>query len=203
MFPMTRTNVNRLAPIVAALLASSPAVAADDTLVTPSFEAAISINCAEGNVTCDDVTYVGTSRTTGKSIKLHGRTLHSLCADGKTPCAFQGYEFRNGKTHYRVLQSGDLLVTRGNAVLVQEHGHWRSQEYKITITGIVSIGTLDSAIGNDDESVGFPTDPREAARIYATCGHGDTCTVSGTAVGSGLDAYLLEVSSVTLVHKAD
>jgi len=172
--------------------------------MTPSFEAAITVNCGEGNVTCDDVTYVGTSRTTGKSITLRGKTLHTLCADGVTPCTLQGYEFHNGKISYRVLVSGDLLVTKGDTVLVEEHGHWRSQEREITVTGIVSHGTLDSAIvSDDDESVGFLTDSPEATMIYATCTIGDTCTVSGTVVSTDPNAFFLRVSKVTLVRRAE
>jgi hypothetical protein len=94
------------------------------TLTTPSFIIEIQQNCAEGNVTCDNVTYIGTNRKTGKSIRLRGRTKHSVCADGVTPCGFQGYEFRNGATYYRVLAEGDLLVMQGKKVLLEEKGSW-------------------------------------------------------------------------------
>lgn len=82
-------------------------------------------HCTEGNVTCDDVSYWGKSRKSGKSIKLQGRTKHSMCADGVTPCAFQGYEFRNRGTYFRVLQGGELLVMQGDKVLVEEKGEWQ------------------------------------------------------------------------------
>jgi hypothetical protein len=94
------------------------------TLITPSFVIEIKMNCAEGNVTCDNVTYVGTSKKSGKSITLRGRTKHGLCADGVTPCGFQGYEFKNGATYYRVLEDGSLLVTQGEKVLLEEKGNW-------------------------------------------------------------------------------
>jgi hypothetical protein len=93
------------------------------TLTTPSFVIEIKVNCAEGNVTCDNVTYVGTSKKSGKSITLRGRTKHSMCADGVTPCGFQGYEFRNGATYYRVLEDGSLLVTQGEKVVLEEKGN--------------------------------------------------------------------------------
>lgn len=96
-----------------------------DTLVTPSFRIEITVNCAEGNVTCDDVTYVGTSKRSGEAISLHGKTMHSMCADGVTPCHFQGYEFKSGTTRYIVLESGELIVKQGQKVLVQEHGEWQ------------------------------------------------------------------------------
>jgi hypothetical protein len=95
------------------------------TLTTPSFIVEVTVNCEEGNVTCDDVGYVGTSKKTGKRIKLHGKTMHTLCADGVTPCRFLGYEFRNGKTRYQVLDDGTLLVVQGKKTLLNEKGEWQ------------------------------------------------------------------------------
>jgi len=95
------------------------------TLTTPSFIIEITVNCAEGNVTCDNVGYVGTSKKNGKRIKLRGKTMHTLCADGVTPCRFLGYEFHNGNTQYRVLDGGELTVTLGKKVLLEEKGEWR------------------------------------------------------------------------------
>lgn len=96
-----------------------------DTLTTPSFVIDIKVNCEEGNVSCDDVSYTGTSRKTGKSIKLRGKTMHTLCADGVTPCRFLGYEFRNGKTSYKVFEGGELSVTQGKKVILEEKGEWQ------------------------------------------------------------------------------
>lgn len=96
-----------------------------ETLVTPSFSIDIRVNCAEGNVTCDNVRYVGTSRKSGKVISLRGKTLHRMCADGVTPCRFLGYEFRSGGVRYLVLEDGGLIVSQGGKVLVQEQGEWQ------------------------------------------------------------------------------
>ena len=98
--------------------------ASASTLTTPSFVIQIEVRCAEGNVTCDNVTYVGTNRKSGKSIMLRGKTKHAMCADGVTPCQFQGYEFKNGTTYYRVLEDGNLLVMQGKKILVEEKGTW-------------------------------------------------------------------------------
>lgn len=94
------------------------------TLTTPSFVIDIKENCEEGNVGCDNVSYVGTNKKTGNSIKLRGNTMHTLCADGVTPCRFLGYEFKNGAIYYRVSEDGELLVMQGKKVLVQEKGDW-------------------------------------------------------------------------------
>lgn len=96
-----------------------------DTLTTASFSVQIRVNCAEGNVVCDDVRYEGTNRRSGQSLVLQGKTLNSLCADGVTPCRFIGYEFRNGPFRYVVYDSGSLRVTRGDKVLVDEPGEWQ------------------------------------------------------------------------------
>lgn len=96
-----------------------------DTLTTPSFVIQIKTHCAEGDVSCDNVSYIGTSKKSGKAISLRGKTLHSLCADGVTPCRFLGYEFKSGAIRYRVLEGGELIVTQGQKVLVQEAGDWQ------------------------------------------------------------------------------
>lgn len=106
-----------------ALLCISLDHACADTLTTPSFVIDIR-GCEEGVVSCDNVVYTGTSKKTGKSIRLHGRTLHTLCADGVTPCRFLGYEFRKGDVYYRVLEDGRLLVMQGKKILVDETGEW-------------------------------------------------------------------------------
>jgi hypothetical protein len=108
--------------LLALALCAAPAIA--QKLNTPSFVIQITSNCAEGNVTCDNISYVGTSRKTGKSIRLRGKTVHSLCADGVTPCRFQGYAFRSGRTHYFVSDDGRLEVTLNNKSLVSEKGQW-------------------------------------------------------------------------------
>lgn len=115
--------MKQLTSAAAALLLAVSARA--DTLLTPSFSIEIKVHCAEGDVSCDKVGYVGKNRKTGSAVSLRGKTLHTLCADGVTPCRFLGYEFKNGDVRYRVLESGELLVTQGKKVLVQEQGEWR------------------------------------------------------------------------------
>lgn len=94
------------------------------TLETPSFIVTVESHCAEGEVTCDKVSYQGVSKKTGNAIALQGRTVHSLCGDG-APCRFLGYIFESGSYRYRVGEEGLLVVTRGDEVLVSERGEWR------------------------------------------------------------------------------
>jgi hypothetical protein len=93
-------------------------------LDTPSYVVNIEVQCPEGNVTCDDVIYTGKSKKSGKTVRIKGSTWHTVCADGVTPCRFIGYKFRSGKTTYLVTQDGDLTVTQGKNVLLDEHGQW-------------------------------------------------------------------------------
>lgn len=110
---------------LAATLWGGLCLAQADTLTTASFSIQIRVNCADGNVVCDDVRYEGTNRRSGKSLVLQGKTLHSLCADGVTPCRFLGYEFGNGPFRYLVFESGGLRITRANKVLFEEPGDWQ------------------------------------------------------------------------------
>lgn len=107
-----------------ALVVSFPVLAQE--LVTPNYVITIERNCAEGNVTCDDVTYTGESKQSGNSITLKGTTWHTLCADGVTPCRFLGYRFENANVTYYVTEAGKLEVVRNeHEILVSEEGQWR------------------------------------------------------------------------------
>lgn len=103
-----------------------PALCLGDQLTTKNYLITITRHCQEGEVTCDKVTYHGISKKTQQAITLNGQTLHTLCADGATPCRFLGYEFNAGKITYFVLETGLLRVVKnGNKVLVEEQGEWK------------------------------------------------------------------------------
>ena len=99
-----------------------------ETLETKGYRVVVEQRCAEGNVTCSDVSYVGTSKRSGNSIELIGETQHSRCKDG-SPCRFLGYVFNNGSYRYFVSAGGQLRVSRqgpqGEHVLVDEAGEWQ------------------------------------------------------------------------------
>ncbi len=102
-----------------------PALCYGDQLTTKNYVITITRHCQEGEVTCDKVTYHGISKKTQHALTLSGHTLHTLCADGVTPCQFLGYEFKTGKTTYFVLETGLLRVVKDdNKVLVEEQGEW-------------------------------------------------------------------------------
>jgi hypothetical protein len=114
----------------AAMLGSATQAAATDgfaaTLTTDSYVVTIATNCEEGSVTCDNVTYRGLSKQTGKAITLKGSTKHTTCSEGITPCRFIGYEFKSGNITYLVLDSGLLQVFKDKSeVLLAEQGKWK------------------------------------------------------------------------------
>jgi hypothetical protein len=100
----------------------APAPTHSATLETPNFIVRIEVNCPEGEVTCDRVTYRGKSKKTSRQITLPGKTVHTLCADGETPCRFVGYQFISGAITYLVTDDGELIVQDGGKVIVDEHG---------------------------------------------------------------------------------
>ncbi|MCK7458291.1 hypothetical protein [Idiomarina aminovorans] len=100
-------------------------VSAAATLTTENYIIEIERHCKEGSVTCDNVSYTGVSKMSGNSIELKGKTWHTHCADGVSPCRFLGYRFENGNVTYTVLESGVLRVVQGKGrVLIEETGAW-------------------------------------------------------------------------------
>jgi len=95
------------------------------TLETDNYKVTITNHCEEGSVSCGKVSYQGTSKRSGSSISLQGRTLHQTCADGISPCRFLGYHFKNGNINYYVYESGLLQVVREpQEILIEEQGSW-------------------------------------------------------------------------------
>ena len=96
-----------------------------DTLITPSYSIEINAKWTEYELSCDHVKFTAFDRKSGKSITLIGKTIHAVGADRVTPSHFLGYEFRHGRTKYFVGDDGELQITRGSKVLVQETGEWK------------------------------------------------------------------------------
>ncbi|WP_127023509.1 hypothetical protein [Rheinheimera mangrovi] len=115
--------------ILLPLLLLASAFSFAQQLDTPNYTVEIQQLCPEGEVQCQQVLYTGTSKVSGANIELKGTTLHSLCADGVTPCRFLGYQFKNGRIRYLVHESGLLQVigSSGN-ILLEEQGVWDYQQ---------------------------------------------------------------------------
>ena len=87
---------------------------------TKNFSIKITGNCPEGYVTCNNVIYQGTDLRSGESIRLKGKTHHTICKDDVTPCRFLGYVFRNGSYLYRVTNMNILEVYKGGKLILSE-----------------------------------------------------------------------------------
>ena len=111
--------------IVFALVFISSVVFAE-TLTTDNFIIHVERGCEEGEVTCNTIKFIYSPVGVSKKQTVIGKTVHSLCADGVTPCRFQGYEFLADGAKYFIYNSGVLEVTdsEGNQLLV-EQGKWQ------------------------------------------------------------------------------
>jgi len=98
------------------------------TLDTPDFTITITCQQKEYEVGCDSAIYEGISKKTGNKINLQGKQLMKLCADGVTPCHSLGYEFYNGNIRYLVTDDGELIVSQGDEILLQQAGHWSDEQ---------------------------------------------------------------------------
>lgn len=112
--------------LVFAIAIMSSAVSAE-TLTTDNFIIQIERGCEEGEVTCDTMRFIYSPVGIEKKQVVVGKTVHTKCAGGITPCAFQGYEFLADGAKYFIHNSGVLEVTdsEGNQLLV-EQGKWQN-----------------------------------------------------------------------------
>jgi hypothetical protein len=111
--------------LVFAMLFMSPVVFSE-TLTTDNFVIEVERGCEEGVVTCDTIKFIYLSVGIKQKQTVVGKTVHTKCADGITPCAFQGYKFQSDGAKYFIHNSGVLEVTdsEGNQLLV-EQGKWQ------------------------------------------------------------------------------
>jgi len=99
-----------------------------EVLVTPSAKATIVQQCVEGEVTCSKVKLELLELSSGSTVHAYGKTLHSTCSDGITPCAFQGWEFynRTGLAAIIITQSGTVTMLNSEGeVTFEESGKWK------------------------------------------------------------------------------
>ncbi|MEP0177853.1 MAG: hypothetical protein ABJH28_10890 [Paraglaciecola sp.] len=96
-----------------------------ESLITQSYEIAVKWKCGEGFVSCENIEFSVKNKTGGMTNTYTGKSSHSVCADGVTPCKFQGYEFKVGNLNYSLYMRGLLEVLNNNDELVlSEKGEW-------------------------------------------------------------------------------
>ncbi|WP_353352612.1 hypothetical protein [Oceaniserpentilla sp. 4NH20-0058] len=97
-----------------------------ETLTTDNFIFKIERDCEEGEVTCDTIKFTYSPAGFEKKQTVIGKAVHTMCADGITPCAFQGYEFLADGAKYFIRNSGvvEVIDDEGNQLMV-EQGEWQ------------------------------------------------------------------------------
>ncbi|KEA50875.1 hypothetical protein DT73_20770 [Mangrovibacter sp. MFB070] len=87
------------------------------------FTALITRHCAEGNVSCDNVSIESKSKATGRSITLKGKKININCPE---TCDFRGYEFKNGAYTYSLVtddfETWVYSVYHGSKLISEDKG---------------------------------------------------------------------------------
>lgn len=109
-----------------ALIFSS--LAYGEKFVSDNFSIEMEPQCAEGEVACSHIKFTITVPGAEKSSVIYGKSKYAMCADGVTPCRFQGYEFMSDGSRYFINSVGLLVVTdEQDNVLLTEVGKWPKQ----------------------------------------------------------------------------
>lgn len=86
---------------------------------TKNFNIRIKNNCKIGEVTCDNVEYIGVDKKSNKKIILIGSTYHSM--NNNIPGRFLGYIFKNNNYQYIILETDKLLlIEKDNKIIYSE-----------------------------------------------------------------------------------
>lgn len=120
-----RVKMKKRITVLSFLLGWSAFAGAEVTMTFhgEKYTAKITSHCAEGNLSCDDVTFDSKSNKTGKGIVLKGETVNVNCPD---VCDFAGYEFKNGLYKYYFVAGNnglwDLDIFKGGKVVSSDKG---------------------------------------------------------------------------------
>lgn len=121
-----RTNLNLWTRSLGftCLLMAGAASAGERVLITPSYELKMDSRCVEGEVSCSQYTLQGRERHNGEPLMLQGRSMHTTCADGVTPCRFLGYRFDQPERSFLITEDGLLNIYHGDSLILHEQGRW-------------------------------------------------------------------------------
>lgn len=137
--------------------------------------------CMEGSVSCDDLLLesqdlIGwafrsphdqTRLETPLKVKTyHGKTIHSVCSDGVSPCAFQGYGFEDTKIS-GFIDPATSTITLKNKNTGKEH-HLSYQASTLYLPLIAQSSLIDSIYANTDREINdsYQSTRREVAQLY-------------------------------------
>lgn len=121
----SRCIENAMKKLMTILLLIASPFSSSETFITKNFTIEIHSMCEEGNVTCDEIQFTLSVKGFESKKIVTGKTIHTRCADGVTPCAFQGYLFVTNDAKYFLYHSGVLeVVDKQDNPLLLEQGEW-------------------------------------------------------------------------------
>lgn len=94
------------------------------TLDTEHYRIVVSCLSPKLEIGCERVSYQGVNKETGSITSLFGRQIVQACPDKVSSCYSLGYEFADGQSLYHISEDGQLRVTNGSKVVIDEYGHW-------------------------------------------------------------------------------
>jgi len=121
--------MNRLPLLLLAITLSffftSASASYSSVLSTPKRVIVIVVTCAEGELDCSNVRFVGIDKMSGATTTLNGTDWVRMCEDRVTPCQHLCFKFYTKDVTYYVSDGGELteITTAGDTVL-DEVGKW-------------------------------------------------------------------------------
>ena len=87
------------------------------------------ITCPEYVVSCEGNPTILENKITGKTKTVYGKTMHTTCKDGVTPCKYLGYKFSDGRFEFYLWADyGDrdfLTVHKDEKKVLRQRILWR------------------------------------------------------------------------------
>ena len=84
------------------MTALPPAALTGEIIETKSYKIEVTRRCPEGYISCDNVLFNVENKTSSSKFSAVGKTVHTTCKDGETPCRFLGYQFNQADEIYFV-----------------------------------------------------------------------------------------------------
>lgn len=158
--------------------------ATDNALIfeTKNFLIKISPNCEEGDVACNNISYIGIRKSDGAKINLNGKTLNRSCE--KSTSDLYGYEFKNGKYVYTIYgrSLASLTVTNNDKIILSEEGEFSSDTNKfdafVTPKEIQNNTFLGSSLLNKKDIIPLVNGSCDFPTYESSQEEMDSCVVS-------------------------
>lgn len=137
--------------------------------------------CSEGSVSCDDL-LLESQDLSGWAFRSHhdqqrletpltvktyqGKTIHSVCSDGVSPCAFQGYGFEDAKISGFIDPATSTIILTNKSTGKEHHLSYQLSTLYLPLSAQSSL--IDSIYANTDSEINdsYQSTRREVAQLY-------------------------------------